>query len=194
MRSRRQSETSGSSTPSRGTSEASPPAAGLGSTASSPMTRAERRALADKAAAGAAMLADAVNAGLPAGDLDAALERRHVEPSSAVAETASGSALKPSEELKLDLIQGGPRAGTKALIAREGDTITLTKGREVLQPFSYNVFEVGPIALTVHIREGESFADAYVRASVALEELFEAEFEIRLKSFRDHVTQARKST
>ncbi len=100
--------------------------------------------------------------------------------------------MKPSEQHKLDLIQTGVRPRTAAKqVAQVGDTITISKGREVIQPFSFNVFEVGPIALTVQLQAGETFEQAYIRASATLEELYEAEFQIRFQSFKEHVMQAR---
>src|SRR5690349_15140793 len=50
-----------------------------------------------------------------------------------------------------------------------GDSITVTIGKEILYPVKFNGVEVGPLSMTVRIRQGETAGKAYERARVVLE-------------------------
>lgn len=59
-----------------------------------------------------------------------------------------------------------------------GDRVEVTVGRQVFNPEKYCSFEVGPVRVSVTVREGESGAEAYVRASTAAQTMFESEYQI----------------
>lgn len=77
----------------------------------------------------------------------------------------------------------------------EGDEITVTIGKEIYYPGGtqkFNGFEVGPLTASVRIRPGESAAQAWVRARSVLEHLYEAEVQVRIEEFTEHLDEARK--
>lgn len=89
-----------------------------------------------------------------------------------------------------------PVAGTAAPTARAagvkidlrpGETLTVTIGQETFKPLDYHSFSVGPIVVGITIQPGETAEQAYSRARIAAETLFEAEFELKVKSFKDHL-------
>jgi len=73
-----------------------------------------------------------------------------------------------------------------------GDSLTVTIGKEIIFPVKFNGVEVGPLSMTVRIRVGETAGQAYTRARIVLEHLFETEFAVRIKDFIAHVDEARK--
>lgn len=80
---------------------------------------------------------------------------------------------------------------TPAKAADPGDFVTVTIGKESFCPVKYNGFDVGPIAVSVTVREGETHAGAYRRARLAASVLFEAEFDLRVEEFRRHLEESR---
>lgn len=106
-----------------------------------------------------------------------------------------GGALKPSEAAKTDIIasQRASQRVTRAadMTAEEGDLVTVSKGKENFSPVAYNTFEVGPLSIEGRVRGGESYDQAYARLSLVLETLFEAEFDIKLQSYREHIVRSR---
>jgi hypothetical protein len=91
------------------------------------------------------------------------------------------------------LVEGrpGPK-GYSDKPSEVGDWVEATAGKELFFPIKFQSFEVGPITVGVHTREGETYATAFMRASLAAEELFEAEFEVKLRGFADRVKRARE--
>lgn len=85
----------------------------------------------------------------------------------------------------------GTPAGDPSLVD-EGDRLRVVIGRETFSPVKYNTFDVGPLEMTVTVRRGESAADAFLRARVVLEQLFDAELATRIREFVDHLDEARK--
>lgn len=88
----------------------------------------------------------------------------------------------------------GPAADPHAVSV--GDLLTITIGKEVYYPGGrekFNGFEVGPLAMTVTVRQGESAAQAWARCRTVLEHLHQAEIQLRITEFTDHFEQARKS-
>jgi len=75
--------------------------------------------------------------------------------------------------------------------ADPGDVITVTRGAERYCPVKYNGFDVGPVSVTVTVREGESHAEAYMRATATCDVLMQVEFDIKLKEFRDRLEKGR---
>lgn len=72
-----------------------------------------------------------------------------------------------------------------------GDTMTVTMGRTTLSPEKYNTFDIGPLSMTVSVRQDETAAQAYTRARAALEHLYEAEVELRTAEFKEHLQRVR---
>ncbi len=65
----------------------------------------------------------------------------------------------------------------------EGDSFTITHGKEVFSPVRFHVYEVGPISVTVTLRNGEGLDEAYARARRFLEIAFIAEFQLKQRDF-----------
>ena len=84
---------------------------------------------------------------------------------------------------------GGPAAQPVA----SGMLFTLTMGKTTLFPVKFEGFEVGPISATVTVKEGETYGDVWQRARAALEQLYEAEFDLRLREFQEHAVKARSA-
>lgn len=86
-----------------------------------------------------------------------------------------------------------PRVSDGAVgpLVDEGDLLTVTFGKETINPIKFNTFEVGPFSLSVCVRKGESSADAHSRARLALAQIFEAELTLKLQEFAEHVMKAR---
>lgn len=76
---------------------------------------------------------------------------------------------------------------------REGDRVLVTIGKQILYPVKYNGFEVGPLSLEVQLDPGETFEAAYQRARLVLAQLFEAEYDLQLRAFKDRLEHSRQS-
>ncbi len=72
----------------------------------------------------------------------------------------------------------------------EGDAVTFTLGKEVYWPHRSAGYEVGPFSVTVRLRKGESPEDLAKRAHHFLDVLFEAEFELKRKQFRERLGES----
>lgn len=65
----------------------------------------------------------------------------------------------------------------------EGDSFTITHGKEVFSPIRFHVYEVGPVSVTCTLRKGEGLDEAYARARRFLEIAFHAEFELKQRDY-----------
>lgn len=72
----------------------------------------------------------------------------------------------------------------------EGDSFTVTHGKEVFTPIKFHTYEVGPLSVSVTIRKGESVTDAYTRARRFLETAFQAEFELKKRDYFARMDQS----
>lgn len=97
----------------------------------------------------------------------------------ALAEAAASVAVSPTEKFADEL--------------SEGDEIDVTVGKSTFYPVKHNGFDVGPIRVTVRLDRGESTGDAFRRARLVATQLYEAEFQIRLKEFSDMLGEGRQA-
>jgi hypothetical protein len=109
--------------------------------------------------------------------------------SGAHAPQAPQSAAIPAATVMAMQVRGDAGSATAA---SAGDELTVTIGKSSLFPVRYNGLEVGPLSMSVRLRQGETPAEAYGRARAVLEELYQAELDLRLKEFVDHLDEARK--
>ena len=65
----------------------------------------------------------------------------------------------------------------------EGDKITVTAGAERYTPVLNNGFDVGPVSVTVTLRQGEGIDEFFLRAHRFLDVAFEAEFALKRRQF-----------
>ncbi len=89
---------------------------------------------------------------------------------------------------KLHTLEGGERLkkiehDPTKIEMDPGDRITLTLGEETYTPGSGGSFTVGPIQLSVTVREGENNDDAYLRAYYAASLMFEHQLEFKKREF-----------
>lgn len=82
-------------------------------------------------------------------------------------------------------------AASRADLVDAGDLLTVTMGKETFFPEKFNGFDVGPLTVSVTIRNGESAAKAWVRARSVLEQLYFAEFDLRVQEYMEHIGKAR---
>lgn len=68
-----------------------------------------------------------------------------------------------------------------------GDTVTLTRGAESFSPLEYQSFDVGPFAVTVRLRDGESHDCAVARGTAVLDEIARREYEAAVTRFESRV-------
>lgn len=80
-------------------------------------------------------------------------------------------------------------------LGEDVEELTVTWGRQHVQPVQYQGMDVGPFSLTLRLREGETLQQAYNRGMARLEEMARRDYEHRLPKFidriRDAVSQAR---
>lgn len=115
--------------------------------------------------------------------------------------TADTSVNRNLEQAAVASVTAGREAahglGTTSVFADDvkntdaGDSLTVTIGKEIIFPVKFNGVEVGPLSMTVRVRAGETAGQAYTRARIVLEHLFETEFAVRMKDFIAHVAEAR---
>lgn len=53
----------------------------------------------------------------------------------------------------------------------------------------YNGFDVGPVTVRTTVQPGEGYSEAYARARTAAYAMFEAEFKIKNKQYRDRLAE-----
>lgn len=117
------------------------------------------------------------------------------EGSAAALKQSAGEGKSAGEKSAAKIAPTEGPASMPALVAA-GDSLTITMGKEVYYPGGsqkFNGFEVGPMSITVTIRAGESAAQAWVRGRSVLEHLFEAELDLRISEFVEHLDIARKT-
>lgn len=79
----------------------------------------------------------------------------------------------------------GVKAGDGFVVVSDaGQSVSVTWGDEFFQVVQYNGFRVGPFQATTVVREGETIADATLRAHRALAE---AARRIRTEKSREHL-------
>jgi hypothetical protein len=88
---------------------------------------------------------------------------------------------------------GTPQAVGDSDALGAGDTLTVTIGSETFCPVKYHPYVVGPLSVSVRVREGESGFDAYQRAREFLTKLVQVEFEVRTKEMFGRIRQAAAS-
>lgn len=74
-----------------------------------------------------------------------------------------------------------------------GSTITVTWGKEHVQPCRFQGMDIGPFAMTTVVQDGETPLDAKRRAMRHLNEMAKDEFEQKLPAFLERVRKAEAS-
>lgn len=72
----------------------------------------------------------------------------------------------------------------------EGTPVTVAYGKEHIQPFRFQGFDVGPFEMTVTVREGETPLQAKRRAMAHLVEMAEEEYREKLPRFQARVRES----
>lgn len=108
---------------------------------------------------------------------------------------AQQSAAIPAAQVRAQIDaekQRAKGASDSTTIVDAGDSIEVTIGRSIIYPVKFNGLEVGPLTMSVRVRQGETPGQAWSRARSVLEELYQAELDLRLKEFVDNLDEARK--
>lgn len=95
------------------------------------------------------------------------------------------------EKLKEILLRQAGRMHVPVGSLAGGDTFTVTTGQETYYPVKYNGYTVGPVSHTTSVRAGESAEDAWMRASLVCELLFEAEFQVKTELYFKRLREVR---
>jgi GTP cyclohydrolase III len=72
----------------------------------------------------------------------------------------------------------------------EGEKLTVTCGKEHIQPFRFQGMDIGPFEMTVTIMEGETPLDAKRRAMKHLAAMAEEEYREKLPRFQARVRES----
>jgi len=97
--------------------------------------------------------------------------KRNIDVSSAISEPyVKGMALEQSRAARIPAMQ------------IDGGILTIALGQETFSPMAYNTFSVGPITLSVQLKDANIGA-AYTKARSVLEEIFQVEFECKAQAF-----------
>ncbi len=95
------------------------------------------------------------------------------------------------DNLKLQQQGWGPGLGQNMDV---GDAYVYTVGKETFFPVKCQGYEVGPIQVTVHLREGEGLEDMVKRAAQFANQVWEAEFSIKKKQFFQRLAESGEDT
>ena len=83
---------------------------------------------------------------------------------------------------------------SQALDEDATDPIEFTKGKEHFSPIKYHHFEVGPFAVKLHPRAGETWGDMSDRATRLLDDIFDAHYTHAMEKFFDRIEQTAEAT
>ena len=75
------------------------------------------------------------------------------------------------------------QAALEEVIENAGDRITITYGKEIYSPVSYNTYEVGPFSIETTVRQGETYEQAFERGYNQLIAIAARAFEHKRKQF-----------